>query len=380
MASAEAGKIVSQTVRGMSDDNTWGMWDSDLIKTAGRQLAYMAYNPWWALNYNFVWGWNSDVLNNQYWFAPVGTTEPSRRHQAERTWRATIDGDGVYRSMFTYGYGMNGGSSYCMTLNDWQQNWQAQERQSLIYPDAPIGAGLIVGTGVMENPDTALFSGGGMGDSPAERRVTSAVAPVFANLQRAGLSVPFMASATSVSRWPGHAPLIVADLSAFTTGELAILKKFIDAGTAVAAFRGAGDLSADAAALFGVNLDGTPHGGQPVGRIGKDAIVANGATLFIDADGHSIPSDALRTLGPLVASHLKMPITFPEGTTGYGFTSGNLAYYVVEDWLDEGRLAPLRVRAGAGRTARAVNVNDHQSLSVHRDKDDWVIDLPNASG
>lgn len=382
---AGPGKIIAQTVRGMSDDNTWGMADEDVSKTAGRQLAYMAYDPWWGLDSNFVWGWNSAILNNSYWFAPVGTTEPSRRHQSDRAWRATIDGDGNYRSMFTYGYGMNGGSSYTMSLNDWQENWLMQERQSLIYPDGPIGAGLIIGSSAMDHPETALFSGGGMGDSPASHVVDS-IASIFGELQHAGLSIPFVASASFVAQWKGHAPLIVADLSVFSDDEIAVLKKLIDAGTRVAAFQGAAPLSAAAASLFGVHLDGTSDGGEVVGQINKPPtteklpIIAHASTLFIPADANAMDADGMRILGPLLVSRLDLPVRFPEGTAGYGFTDGNLSFIVVEDWLDEGRSVAVRVHAGAGKSARAVNVNDHESLVVHRDKSDWVIDLPLKPG
>lgn len=385
LTSADAGKIIGETIRGMSDDNTWGMWDEDIPKTTGRQMACMAYDPWWAMNSNFVWGWNSAILNNAYWYAPVGTTEPSRRHQYDRAWRATIDGDGNYRSMFSYGFGMNGGASYVMDQNDWQQSWRAHERAGLIYPDGPIGAGLIIGTASMENPATALFSGGGMGDSPAQH-VVETIAPIFGELQHAGLSVPFMASAASVSQWKGKAPLIVADLSVFSDSEIGLLKKLIDAGTPVAAFQGAGSLPSAAGALFGVKADGTSDGGEVVGQInnaptaGKISVISHGSTLFIPIDANNIDADGMRVLAPLLSTHLRLPIQFPEGTAGYGFTDGGLSYLVVEDWLDEGRTVAIRVHAGPGKSARAVNVNDHESLPVHRDKDDWVIDLPLRPG
>jgi hypothetical protein len=385
LAPAGPGKIIAQTVRGMSDDNTWGMTDEDIPKTTGRQMTYMAYDPWWALGSNFVWGWNSAILNNSYWYAPVGTTEPSRRHQYDRAWRATIDGDGNYRSMFTYGYGMNGGTSYVMNQNDWQENWLALERHSLIYPDGPIGAGLIIGTSVMDNPDTALFSGGGMGDSPASH-IVDMTAPIFGKLQHAGLSIPFMASAESVSQWKGHAPLIVADLSVFSDAEIGILKKLVDGGTHIAAFQGAGAISAAAQGLFGVHADGTPDGGEVVGQVHREVasssvpIVAHGKTLFIPADANSLNTDDMRVVAPLLSSRLELPVQFPEGIAGYGFTEGKLSYIVVEDWLEQGRVVSIRLRAGPGKTPHAVNVNNHETLAVHRDKDDWVIDLPLRPG
>jgi hypothetical protein len=382
---AGPGKIIAQTVRGMSDDNTWGMWDEDIAKTTGRQLTEMAFDPWWDLNSNFVWGWNSAILNNSYWYAPVGTTEPSRRQYSDRAWRATIDGDGHYRSMFTFGYGMNGGSSYTMSQNDWQQNWLMQERHSLIYPDGPIGAGLIIGTSVMENPDTALFSGGGMGDSPAQH-VVDLIAPIFGKLVHAGLSIPFMASASSVDQWKGHAPLIVADISIFSDAEIGILKNLINTGTHVAAFQGAGAIPAAAQALFGVHADGTPDGGEVVGQINKEPttdkvpVIAHGLTLFIPADANDVNTDDMRVLAPLLTSHLDLPVRLPEGTAGYGFTDGKLSFIVVEDWLDQGRTVSIRLHAGTGKSAHAVNVNDHEPLVVRRDNNDWVIDLPLRPG
>jgi hypothetical protein len=385
LASAGPGKIVAQTVRGMTDDNTWGMANEDVPKTTARQLAYMAFDPWWALGTNFVWGYNSSILNNSHWHAPVGTTEPSRRYQSDRAWRATIDGDGNYRSMFTYGYSVNAGASYTMNRNDWQENWLTQERNSLIYPDGPIGAGLIIGTAAMDNPDTALFSGGGMGDSPAQL-VVDKLTPVFAKLVHAGLSIPFMASVSSVSRWKGHAPLIIADLSTLNDAEIGALKNLVDAGTHLAAFQGAGPVSAAAQALFGVHPDGTSDGGEVVGQINKPAttdklsVIAHGATLFIPGDANDVDADGMRVLAPLLSSNLNLPVQLPEGPAGYGFTDGNLSFIVVEDWLDQGRNVTIRLHAGAGKSAQAVNVNDHQSLQVHRDKDDWVIDLPLRSG
>jgi hypothetical protein len=338
----------------------------------------MAYDPWWGLGSNFPWGWNSSILDNPFWFAAPGTTEPSRRHEYERAWRATIDDTGGYRSMFTYGFGMNGGFSYVMNQDDWQQNWYAQERSSLIYPDGPIGAGLVISTAAMDDPSTVLFSGGGMGDSPAQHAV-DVISPIFGKLQHAGLSIPFAASISSVSKWKGRAPLIVADLSAVSDAEVAKLRDLVNAGDPIAAFQGSGHLSNAAANLFSVNADGSSAGGEAVGQPTsglKLPVIAHGSTLFIPADGNNLQVDDLRALAPLLASHLHLPIQFPEGTAGYGFTASGISYIVVEDWLEQGRNLTIRVHAGPGKTARAVNVNDHQPLTVHRDQNDWVIDLP----
>jgi hypothetical protein len=51
----------------------------------------------------------------------------------------------------------------------------------------------------------------------------------------------------------------------------------------------------------------------------------------------------------------------------------------VEDWLDQGRTVEVRVHAN-GTAAHAVNVNDHEPLSLHCDKNDWVIEVPMRPG
>ena len=78
---------------------------------------------------------------------------------------------------------------------------------------------------------------------------------------------------------------------------------------------------------------------------------------------------------------LFLPITFPTGTAGYGFTCQGLRCIVVEDWLEQGRTVSLRLRATPGMSAvHAVAVNDHLPLATRRDGDDWVIELPLRPG
>ena len=86
-----------------------------------------------------------------------------------------------------------------------------------------------------------------------------------------------------------------------------------------------------------------------------------------------------RTLAPLLMKQLDVPIEFSAGTAGYGFTSQGLKYIVLEDWLEQGRLVTVKVRASAG-SASAVDVNDHRELVVHRDGPDWAIDVPMRPG
>jgi hypothetical protein len=52
---------------------------------------------------------------------------------------------------------------------------------------------------------------------------------------------------------------------------------------------------------------------------------------------------------------------------------------VVEDWQEKAREISVRIRA-SGASARAVSLNDHASLPVHREGGDWVVMLPIRPG
>ena len=118
-----------------------------------------------------IWGYDSTTLNNFVWYSPVGTTEASRRHWYDSAWRGIVDENGTYSSSFAYGFGNNGGEAWNMALNDYQQAWNAAERFSLLYPDAPLGAGLVVNSSPVDSPSSTLFNGGGMDRSARPRRL-----------------------------------------------------------------------------------------------------------------------------------------------------------------------------------------------------------------
>ena len=191
MTSNADAAIISRTVRGMSSDNTWGMEHESVPFTTGRQLGLQAFNPEWKLNFNFVWGYDSTTLNNVFWYSPVSTTEASRRHYYDSAWRGIVSRQGSYVSSFTYGYGNNGGEAWTMSLNDYQQAWNTQERFNLIYPDRPLGAGLIVSSAPVDSPKSILFSGGGMGPDGNAEDLVHHIASTFELLHNAGLSIPF---------------------------------------------------------------------------------------------------------------------------------------------------------------------------------------------
>jgi hypothetical protein len=374
---------IAEVLRGQSDDSTWGMIEESVPLTSGRQMGVMAFNPGWAMATLLQWGFNSAVLNNPHWHNPVGTTEPSRRHLYDRAWRGIIGRDGVYRSMHTYGYNSNAGLAYTMTENDWQQWWRVQERHSLIAPEGPIGAGLVISTARFADPDRASFSGnGGWGSSEADDQAR-AVARVVRRLQEAGVSVPFSANAAVLDKWSGAAPLILLDVDLFSEAELASVRKLKARGVQLAAFtsKAGGNLAGAAAELFGVLPAGAPGAGTRACEVAGQPLIVTPGTLFLATPAEDLTTEQAQALAVAMKQWTALPITFPAGTAGYGFMSQGLSFVVVEDWLEEGRTVALRLRAGAGATAaRAVDVNDHRPLTVRRDGDDWVMDLPVRPG
>jgi len=374
-------KVLTDVIRGQSDDYTWGMQEENVSLTVGRQMGVLAFNPGWAMSTLIQWGWDSAVLGNPHWHQPVGTTEPSRRQINDRAWRGTLGWDGQYRSIHTYGYNSNGGVSFTMTPNDWQQWWRVQEQHSLISPDAPIGAGIIISTARFAEPTQTAWSGsGGTGHGKADDQVRT-VQRTLRNLQEAGLSIPFAANAGTLNNWKGDTPLVLLDLSGYSAEEIATITKLKARGVHLVAFKGEGNLSAEAAALFGVAPDGTPTKGQKVGNLEGHPIVSGANSLLIASSADELSVNAARSLAPLLKKALDIQISFPTGTAGYGFVSQGKKFIVVEDWREEGRNIEVRLRAATNsKTARAVDVNSHQNLVVRRDGADWVIQLPIRPG
>lgn len=370
---------IAAVVRGTNDDSTWGMTQESIPLTTGRQMAYMAFDPAWGLDDLMHWGWDSAILNFGF-HTPVGTTEPSRRHTYDRAWRGVVSTDGVYRSMHAYGYNRNGGEAFTMTQNDWQQWWQAQERHSLIAPEAPLGLGVVLSTALLNDPAHTEFSGGGMGGSPIESRVMD-IAGVVNCLQDAGLSVPFSANMATIAQWKGDAPLLLLNVGQFSAPEIAALKAIAARGVRLAAFAGEGPLPPEVASLFGVAADGQPISARPVAAYRGKQALATEFTLLIPGGYEDLSDDDARVLAPLLAKILALPVTYPEGTEGYAFKCQGDSMIEIEDWMDHGRTVPIRLRASSGaQTAQACELDDHQTLPVHRDGPDWIIDLPLRPG
>jgi hypothetical protein len=355
-------KGISQTVAGMNDDSTYGMHDDDPCYNTGKQMAYLALNPSWRLSTLLQWGYNSAVLNNPNWWSPVGTTEPSRRHYYDRAWRARVDADGHYRSIHSFGYSSNAGPACTMSPNDWQEWWRLAERHALISPDGPFGAGIVLSTAELADPAKTDFSGGGMTGSD-EDSIVGSLAQTFRLLHENGIDISFSTNAAALDKLSGSPPLIILNLSEFGASEIQALQKLAGRGVPMVAFQGKNELSPEAARLFGA------------------APGASQRTLLIKGTIDDFSESQARAMAPVFQETLRLPIQFPSGSAGYGFTMGNQHYIVVEDWREEGRVLSVRYRPNPPvKAIHAVNINDNRILAVRKDGDGWLIDLPTRPG
>jgi hypothetical protein len=351
-----AGAELAQTIQGAADDSTWGMANNSVVLTTGRQMGEIAFNPVWKLSTLLAFGFNSNVLGNPQWHAPVGTLEPTRRHYYNRAWRATVWPDGRYGSVYSFGYSENVGMAYTLTEDDWQQWWQLQQRHTLIAPESPIGAGLVIATSFRASGPQMRFSGGGeVGEVSAEVKL---LALAFCRLHEAGVPLPFAANISALANWTGNAPLMVLNLWQFSDAEVATLASLQTRGVRLAVFQSAQPLS--------------PAAGALLQRPGVSQIPVQAAGLT--------PETAAKIAAGLHTS-LDLPIVFPPGTAGYGFRSGGIAYVVVEDWQEQGRQIQIQVKASrSSGTATACDVNDHRPLNIARQGAWWRIDLPIRPG
>ena len=115
---------------------------------------------------------------------------------------------------------------------------------------------------------------------------------------------------------------------------------------------------------------------------------AGAAEIFRRENAHILPVDAAnltaeqaRTLVPQLQKQMPIQLRLSAGLAGYGFRMDGTSFVVVEDWLEQGRTGEARLRASAGMSkATACSVNDHVSVPIRRDGDDWVITAPTRPG
>jgi hypothetical protein len=373
-------QTIADTVQGMSDDTTWGMGNENVPETTGRQMATLAFNPVWKMQEVLVWGYDSAILNNPHWHAAVGSTESSRRHYADPGWRGLIDPQGHYRLGVTYGFGMNASVAWCSTLNDFQEAFRMQERLALITPDAPIGAGLIIGNASWNDPEHATFSGGGMGGSPADS-VINGVAHAFGVLSDLGVAVPFSTNVSALANWNANTPLIVLNLPDLSTDEVKILQSLHERGVHIVAFSGGNALSEATATIFGVKTDGSAADAKAVGKVAAKDVLATATTLLIPASYETATTNDLQSVAQAIRDTLSTGLQLPPNVDGYGFVRGKQQFVVIEDWREQARELTVRLRATPGTsTATAINVNDHVPVAVKRDGDDWAVTFTTRPG
>ena len=356
MVAGREGMQLAETIQGAADDSTWGMANSSVPLTTGRQMGEIAFNPVWKLSTLLEYGFNTNILNNPQWHAPVGTLEPSRRHTYNRAWRATIWPDGRYGSVYTVGYSENVGTAYTLSEDDWQQWWRLQQRQTLIAPESPVGAGLVIATSFRASGPQTQFSGGG--ETGGEGLEVKLVAQSFLRLHEAGISVPFAANISALGSWTGNAPLIVVNLWQFSDVEIATLSKLQARGVRLAVFQSPQALSPQATAL----------------------LQRQGVTS-LPLQASALAPDTAAEISGVLHQALDLPIVFPAGTAGYGFRSGGVTYVVVEDWQEQGREIQVQVKASRSTgSAAACDVNEHRPLGITRQGAWWHIDLPIRPG
>ncbi len=354
MVAGEKGRALAAVFRGMNDDCTWGMLDNSPVLSTGRQMSELAFNPVWQMSTLVPWGFNAPVFNSWQWHSPVSTTEPSRRSIYDRAWRATIWPSGEYASLYTYGYTSNVGIAYTMTEEEFQLWWHVQELHSLVAPESPVGAGLVISTKAAADPKHIRFTCW----DPLTLEEPRLLAEAFRNLHNAGLSLPFAANAESLKNWSATVPLIILNLADFSPVEVESLRALHERGTPLAAFAEAASLSAPAAALFA----------QP-----RTLLLSQAAATLTHPEALAIAT-TLQTL-------FKTPLRFPEGTAGYGFRSQDTLFIVLEDWQERGRHVAVELDKTQGaRSASACSVNDHQTLEVLDRGSMWLIQVPLRSG
>lgn len=353
IVAGESGDVLAATIRGMSDDCTWGMVADSIPLTTGRQLAEVAWNPVWKISTQGMWAYNSGVLNNEHWHSPVGTTEASRRTMYNRAWRGMVWSDGTYGSVYSFGFNSNVGASYTMADNDWQQWWLMQQRHCLLWPEQPLGAGLVLSSAYFAEPAHLQFS---CGDALEANPLLPQYAMAFEKLYMAGVGISFGANASTLDRWTGTAPLILFNPDAFNEEEVSSILRIHARGVPIAA---CGSLRSGPA----LRLRDVP------------------GIFQIEKDPASLAQKAASQLASALHCALRLPIAFPSGTTGYGFLMGATKFIVLEDWQEEGREVVLLVEArNSAKTASACDVNEHRRLNVRAEGAMWAITVPLRPG
>jgi len=243
-----------------------------------------------------------------------------------------------------------------MTAEEYQQWWYLQQRGSLLQPESPLGAGLVISTQKDADPRSIRWNG----NDPSTVPEIPLLMDIFRSLTEAGVSLPFSTNASTLGSWkptPGSS-LIILNLQDFSPAELAGLARVQAQGVRIAVFAQRKSLSPAAA-----------------------SVLAHPNTLLLESSSTGLTHpQALKLAGQLIPA-LELPLTFSTGFTGYGFRCQDLNLVVVEDWREQARMASVKLRKSAdARHASAANLNDHSTLTVTDAGAFWEIQVPMRSG
>jgi hypothetical protein len=199
--------------------------------------------------------------------------------------------DGTYSLVYSFGFNSNVGSSYTMADNDWQQWWLMQRRHCLLWPEQPLGAGLVLSSAFFAEPAHLQFS---CGDALEANPLLLQYATVFERLHMAGVGISFGTNASTLDRWTGNAPLILFNPDVFSEEEVSSVLHLQARGVLIAAL---GSL-----------------------RSGPALRLRNVAGIFqVHEDPATLSQEAVSLLASKLQQTLRLPIIFPLGTAGYGF-------------------------------------------------------------
>ena len=340
----------------------------DFSRSAASAMALKAFNPMWELNCPLAWGRDCAVYSERTSAVPPGVTETSRRHAVAAAWRSVIDNDGRCSAVFSRGFDAGAGSVPALDGNDMQQLWYASQRIVRIRPDGPVGMGLCLGAGVLTDGGSFVFSGGGSGGNELADRLLGRSFGIVLEMHRRRVGVSFAANASALmnSAPSLREPLLVPLAETFSADERAFVANWAKTRGRIVFVTDGKAIAPEFAELFG----------EAVPQAGSDAVSLSKYGVMIDRELEKITQEDYDLAARLVRENFKLGTEFPEGVAGYAFTSNRRRFLAVEDIREEAREVTVKVRAGTGKTASAMEFNEHRILAAERDGDFWSVTLP----
>jgi len=313
------------------------------------------------------------ALNPAWRFARRAGTDKGRAAEALRrqnmleAWRSIADIDGRFSPLYSYQAQLPDSPYYDIAIRRIKERIFAR-RISAIRPDGPIGMGLCLGTGVISYDNSFVFSGGWHDKDSLASRLLERSASIVREMQDRRIGVPFAANASALPNMPPtiREPLLVPLPDTFSADERAAVATWAKSRGMIVFVTDGRAIAPEFAELFG--------GAEP--QQGSDAVSLSKYGVIIDRELEKITQEDFDLAAKLVHEKFNMGTVFPEGTTGYGFTSNRRRFAVVADMREEARDVTVKIRAGYGKEAIAMEFNEHRRLDVVRDGDYWSVTLP----